>query len=188
MADARSTLIDIYQNKAAGRYGLSAINQLQHALQSAALAEAEGEPSWFIAAALLHDVGHMIHEHGEDAAEHGIDDTHEELAANWLARHFGPSVAEPVRLHVPAKRYLCAIDQTYFGKLSADSVRSLSLQGGPMSSSECAAFERNPHFGAAVRLRKIDDRAKDPRAETPEFTYFLRYIDEALSVAETVRR
>lgn len=179
--DIRNALIDIYTNKATGRYGLSDVNQLQHALQSAALAEAAGEPAWFISAALLHDVGHMIHDHGEDAADHGIDDTHEELAAHWLSRHFGPEVSEPVRLHVPAKRYLCAVDATYFGKLSEDSVKSLALQGGPMSAEEVAEFRNNPHFEAAIRLRIIDDRAKDPTSVTPDFMHFVRYIDEALA-------
>jgi [1-hydroxy-2-(trimethylamino)ethyl]phosphonate dioxygenase len=83
--DIRATLIDIYDNKANGRYGLSGVNQLQHALQSAALAQANGEPATFVVAALLHDVGHMIHEFGQDAADEGIDDRHEERAACWLA-------------------------------------------------------------------------------------------------------
>jgi phosphonate degradation associated HDIG domain protein len=179
--DVRATLIDIYAKKATGWYGLSAVNQLQHALQSAALAETAGEPAWFISAALLHDVGHMIHDLGEDAADHGIDDSHEELAANWLARYFGPEVSEPVRLHVPAKRYLCAVDSSYFGKLSEDSVKSLALQGGPMSADEVSAFQTNPHFEAAVRLRTIDDKAKDPKTVTPDFGHFVQYIDKALA-------
>lgn len=183
--DIRQTLIDIYANKATGRYGLSDVNQLQHALQSANLAEQAGESPAFITAALLHDVGHMVHEHGEDAADHGIDDTHEELAGRWLEQHFGPEVSEPVRLHVPAKRYLCAVDASYFGKLSEDSVKSLALQGGPMSSEEVVEFQRNPHFEAAVRLRKIDDRAKNPAAVTPDFPHFVRHITAALS-ARTV--
>jgi predicted HD phosphohydrolase len=123
----------------------------------------------------------MIHKLGEDPAEHDIDDTHEELAANWLAKYFGAEVAESVRLHVTAKRYLCAADAGYFGILAPDSVRSLALQGGSMTSDECKEFERHLHFKAAVRLRKIDDKAKDPRAETPDFVHFLPYIDEALS-------
>jgi phosphonate degradation associated HDIG domain protein len=184
--DIRQTLIDIYANKASGRYGLSDVNQLQHALQSATLAERDGEPSTFITAALLHDVGHMIHELGEDAADHGIDDTHEELAGRWLEQYFGPDVSEPVRLHVPAKRYLCAVDSNYFGKLSEDSVKSLALQGGPMSLEEVAEFERNPHFEAAVRLRKIDDCAKSPAAATPAFGHFVQHIEAALSARAVV--
>ena len=176
----RDRLIDIYAHKANGRYGLSDVNQLQHALQSATLAEAAGEPATLVAAALLHDVGHMIHDMGEDPASHGVDDTHEELAAAWLAAYFGPEVTEPIRMHVPAKRYLCATDESYFGKLSDDSVRSLALQGGPMSADEVAQFRKVPHYDAAVRLRRYDDLAKDPAAVTPPFEHFLPAIDAAL--------
>src|SRR5665213_2548535 len=136
----RQQLLTVYAGRATRRYGLSAVNQLQHALQSAAQAEADGCTPATVLASLLHDVGHMIHELGEDPAGRGIDDVHEELGAAWLARHFTPAVVEPVRLHVAAKRYLCATEADYFGKLSPDSVRSLGLQGGPMSADEIAAF------------------------------------------------
>lgn len=179
--DMRAALIEIYDNRANALYGLSDVTQRQHALQSAKLALDAGEPAIFITAALLHDVGHMIHDMGEDPASAGIDDTHEELAAHWLAKAFGPEVCEPIRLHVPAKRYLCAVDPGYFGILSEDSVRSLALQGGPMSAEEVAAFEKNPHFAAAVKLRRIDDLAKDPQASTPSFHDFLPAIDAAMA-------
>jgi len=179
--DIRATLIDIYENKASGRYGLSDVNQLQHALQSAALAQANGEAATFVVAALLHDVGHMIHEFGQDAAEEGIDDRHEERAACWLAGHFGAEVTEPIRLHVPAKRYLCATEPSYFGKLSEDSVLSLSLQGGPMSADEAEQFAREPYFEDAVRLRRIDEMAKDANAVTPPFAHYLLAIDQVLA-------
>lgn len=177
MTGLRQDLLRVYAGRATRRYGLSAVSQLQHALQAAALAEAAGESPALILAALLHDVGHMIHELGEDPAARGIDDRHEEIGADWLARHFGPDVAEPVRLHVPAKRYLCAAEADYFGKLSPDSVRSLALQGGPMSADEVAAFDRDPHAEAAKRLRRYDEGAKDPNAATPDFEHFLRYAD-----------
>lgn len=177
----KATLLQIYGEKANKRYGLSDVSQLQHALQAAAMAEAEGGSASFIVAALLHDVGHMIHDLGEDAAHAGIDDTHEELAARWLARFFGPEVTEPIRLHVAAKRYLCAADPDYFSKLADDSVRSLALQGGPFSAAEVAAFEATPHFKDAVSLRILDDRAKDPNSQTPDFEHFVQYIDAALN-------
>ena len=85
-------------------------------------------------------------------------------------------MSEPVRLHVAAKRYLCAVEPDYFGKLSADSVRSLGLQGGPMSADEISDFRRNPMHAEAVRLRRYDEAAKDPRAATPDFDHFLRYV------------
>lgn len=177
----REQIRDIYANRATKRYGLSDVSQLQHALQSATLAEQQGEPAALIVAALVHDVGHMVHDLGEDPASAGIDDRHEELGAAWLASHFGPEVAEPVRLHVPAKRYLCAVDPGYFSLLAEDSVRSLALQGGPMSPEEVAEFERNPHAQAAVRLRRIDEAAKDPQAVTPTVDHFMRYVDQVLA-------
>jgi len=167
----------VYAGRATRRYGLSGVSQLQHALQAAAQAERAGEPAALVVAALLHDVGHMIHEFGEDPAARGIDDRHEEIGADWLSRHFDPAVAQPVRLHVPAKRYLCAVESDYFGKLSPDSVRSLALQGGPMSAAEVAAFDRDPHAEAAKRLRRYDEAAKDPKAATPDFEHFLRFVE-----------
>jgi phosphonate degradation associated HDIG domain protein len=175
----RTTLIEIYEKKATGRYGLTDVNQLQHALQCARAAEVAGKPATFVVAALLHDIGHMIHDLGEDAAKAGIDDRHEERAARWLSDSFGPEVTEPIRLHVAAKRYLCAADPTYFEKLAEDSVISLALQGGPMSAEEMVEFARLPHFAAAVELRRFDDSAKDPNAVTPPFSYFLPFIDAA---------
>ena len=135
----RQELLDIFVGRATRRYGLSEINQLQHALQAATLAESDDAPPATVLASLLHDVGHMIHQLGEDPAGRGVDDVHEELGARWLAERFGPEVSEPVRLHVAAKRYLCAVESDYFGKLSPDSVRSLGLQGGPMSADEVEA-------------------------------------------------
>jgi phosphonate degradation associated HDIG domain protein len=172
----RQELLDIFVGRATRRYGLSEINQLQHALQAATLAESDGAPPATVLASLLHDVGHMIHRLGEDPAGRGVDDEHEELGARWLAERFGPEVSEPVRLHVAAKRYLCAVEPDYFGKLSPDSVRSLGLQGGPMSADEVEAFRRNPLHAEAVRLRRFDEAAKDPRATTPDFDHFLRHV------------
>lgn len=172
----RQELLDIFVGRATRRYGLSEINQLQHALQSAALAEADDAPPATVLAALLHDVGHMIHGLGEDPASRGLDDVHEELGAKWLAERFGPEVSEPVRLHVSAKRYLCTVEPDYFGKLAPDSVRSLKLQGGLMSADEVEAFQANPHYAEAVRLRRYDEEAKDPRARTPDFDHYLRHV------------
>ena len=178
MTDAlRQQLLTVFTGRATRRYGLSAVNQLQHALQAAQQAERDGCPPATVLASLLHDVGHMIHELGEDPASRGIDDVHEERGADWLARHFTPDVVEPVRLHVAAKRYLCATESDYFGKLSADSVRSLNLQGGPMSADEVAAFRKLPYYAEAVRLRRFDEGAKDPHATTADFDHFLRHVE-----------
>jgi predicted HD phosphohydrolase len=179
MDDLHEALLGIFGRKATARYGLSEINQLQHALQSGALAHARGEDAEGVVAALLHDVGHMIHGLGEDPASAGVDDRHEDRAAQWLARWFGDGVVRPVALHVAAKRYLCGTRADYHDQLSTDSKRSLALQGGPMTAAEAVAFEREPGYQAAVRLRLVDDLAKDPAATPPPFEWFLPMIDAA---------
>ena len=182
MTDPRlAELADIIDGRGNGQYGLADINQRQHALQAALLAEREGAGAALITAALLHDIGHMVHDLGQNPADEGIDDKHEELGQAWLVRWFGPEVTEPVRLHVAAKRYLCATDPTYFGKLSKDSVLSLALQGGPMSAEEVAAFEAVPEYREAVRLRRWDEGAKVKGLETPGFGHF------AAAVAACIR-
>ncbi len=173
----RRQLLEIFVGRATRRYGLSDVNQLQHALQAAALAEADNASPGTVLASLLHDVGHMIHQLGEDPAARGVDDVHEELGTAWLAERFGPEVSEPVRLHVAAKRYLCTVEPDYFGKLAPDSVRSLGLQGGLMSPEEVEAFRSHPQHAEAVRLRRYDEGAKDPRAKTPDFDHFLRHVE-----------
>src|SRR5687768_13438068 len=140
----RQELLEIFVDRATRRYGLSEVNQLQHALQAASLAEADHAPPATVLASLLHDVGHMIHRLGDNPADRGIDDVHEQLGADWLAERFLREVSEPVRLHVAAKRYLCTVEPDYFGKLASDSVRSLALQGGLMSAEEVTAFRANP--------------------------------------------
>lgn len=158
------------------QYGLSDINQIQHALQAAWLAEQAGDPPALIAAALLHDIGHMVHELGENPAADGIDDQHEEVGNAFLKDHFGPDVTEPIRLHVAAKRYLCGKEADYFAKLSSDSVLSLSLQGGPMTAVEIAGFEALPYWRDAVRLRRYDEGAKVKGLVTPDVAHFMPYV------------
>ncbi len=138
----------------------------EHMLQAGALAEAAGAESPLVAAALLHDIGHLL---GEDEDRHG------EVGANWLRQWFGDAVTEPVRLHVPAKRYLCAVDAGYLGLLSAESVRTLSLQGGPMTAAEVAAFEALRLD--AVAVRRWDDQAKDPAVTPPRFAHFAPLVE-----------
>ena len=180
MSDLRQELLDIFVCRATKRYGLSGVNQLQHALQCAAHAEADDAPPATVLACLLHDVGHMIHTLGENPAGRGVDDVHEQLGADWLAERFGPDVSEPVRLHVAAKRYLCATDPTYFGKLSAASVHTLSLQGGPMQPREIAEFERHPFYREAVRVRLWDEGGKTPGVRTPPFSHYVPLLQRVV--------
>ena len=115
-----------------------------------------------------------------DLADWHTDARHEEVGASWLSRHFGPEVTEPVALHVAAKRYLCATDPSYHARLSAASVVTLALQGGPMSADEVAAFERNPHCRDAVRLRHWDDQGKLGGFSAPDFSVYCPLIEAVL--------
>ena len=164
-------------------YGGERVRQLEHALQCAALAEAEGADATFITAALLHDIGHLINDLGDGPAARGIDDRHELLGREWLARWFGEAVTEPVRLHVNAKRYLTATDPGYFATLSAGSVRSLELQGGPFSPELAAGFIGLPYARGAVRLRRWDEAAKVPNKLTPDLAHVRPYLQACLAPA-----
>jgi len=167
---------ELYALRAGNRYGLAAINQRAHALQAAQLARAAGLSDALVVAALLHDIGHMVHSLGEHPAAVGVDDHHELIGADWLQPWFGQDVTEPIRLHVQAKRYLCSVEPGYFESLSPDSVESLALQGGRMSDTEVAAFRMTPGWKDAVALRRIDERAKDPSVVTPDFDAFVGSI------------
>jgi gamma-butyrobetaine dioxygenase len=132
---------------------------LEHALQAAHLAQTQNAPPSLVVAALLHDIGHLLND-APGAA-------HEDLGHSWLVQHFSPEVSEPVRLHVAAKRYLCATNHKYQEILSPESVRSLHVQGGPMTDAELDAFEEEVFYGQAVQLRHWDDQAKTEKLAVP---------------------
>jgi phosphonate degradation associated HDIG domain protein len=178
--DAAGMLAALIEGKGEGRYGLSAVNQREHALQAAWLAERSGSDGALIVAALLHDIGHMVHELGENPAAEGVDDRHEQIGYDLLRHYFRPEVTEPVRLHVAAKRYLCAAEPDYFARLSPDSVLSLSLQGGPMDEQEAEIFAAQPYARAAVQLRRFDGAAKVKGLITPTVAHFLTFIRDCL--------
>lgn len=161
----------LFSGFGAAYYGRESITQTEHALQCAALAEQAGETAAVIVASLLHDVGHLM------MAESAIEDRrHQEVGAAALTGFVGEDVVAPVRLHVPAKRYLCAVDASYWGTLSQASKNSLVLQGGPFSDDEVLEFERVPHYAAAVRLRRYDDLAKVQDAQTPPLPHYLSML------------
>jgi phosphonate degradation associated HDIG domain protein len=165
-------ILELFATKGAAAYHGEAVSQEEHALQAADQAVREGAPDSLIVAALLHDVGHLLDGQDEDLADHGVDGRHEEAGCAWLSRHFGPEVTEPIRLHVAAKRYLCAVDPTYLAGLSPASRLSLKLQGGPMYGAEIAEFEANASFRDAVRLRYWDDTAKVPSLAVPGRSHY----------------
>jgi phosphonate degradation associated HDIG domain protein len=179
-AEVLERVEQLFAERGGGEYHGEAVTQLEHALQCAALAERDERPAAVIAAALLHDIGHLLHGRGEDHLERGLNDRHEDLGARFLAHGFGPAVTEPIRLHVPAKRYLCTARPGYFDRLSPASVQSLELQGGPMPAAEVSEFERHPHFATAARVREYDDAAKVVGLATPHFAHFRKYLEAAL--------
>jgi phosphonate degradation associated HDIG domain protein len=155
------------------------VSQSEHALQSACLAEREGASDELVVAALLHDIGHLVNGHDEDIADRGLDGRHEDSGVAWLSAAFGPAVLEPIRLHVGAKRYLCAVDPSYRDALSEASRQSLALQGGPFEAAAVAAFEANPHHREAIRLRYWDDAAKVPGLIVPSLEHYRDRIEAA---------
>ena len=152
----------------------------EHMLQAAAFAARDEAPPELVAAALLHDYGHLVHDLPEDSAEHGVDTRHEELGFAFLERWFPAEVTEPIRLHVAAKRYLVAIDPEYRKHLSSASLLSLDLQGGPMSPDEVASFEAGPHSEAACRLRRWDDAGKEPELVVPPLESYRALLESLL--------
>jgi phosphonate degradation associated HDIG domain protein len=156
----------------AHRYGGEPVSQLEHALQCAQRAEAENARDELVIAALLHDLGHLLHTLGDEAAQQGVDDKHEVRALHLLRRAFGDAVLEPIRLHVDAKRYLCRADPAYHDALSPASKLSLRLQGGVFTAAQAQRFITQPFGRDAARLRTWDDRAKTPGAVTPPLTHY----------------
>lgn len=169
-------IVQLLETCGDSQYGGERVTQLEHALQSATLAEEEGASPELIVAALLHDVGHLLHDLPVDAPDGGIDDHHETCGYHFVRKLFPQRVAEPIRLHVTAKRYLCKVDAKYLDELSQPSIVSLKLQGGPMTEEEVDRFDRNPFAQDAVRLRRWDDTAKVPDFATPALTHFTLYL------------
>ena len=148
------------------------VSLADHSVQCAAFAQRDGASPALIAAALLHDVGHMLHDLPEDVADSGIDTQHESLGSAWLSQYFGPDVTEPVRMHVAAKRYLATTEPGYFDKLSDASKLSLKLQGGPMTETQARAFEAERFFADAVQLRRWDEEGKMVDFKGPDAAHF----------------
>ena len=170
--DVVDAVSELFARAGGELYFGEAVTQRAHALQCAWLAERDGAPEALIVAALLHDVGHLIHGLPESVADAGVDAHHEEAGQAWLSSYFGPDVTEPVRLHVEAKRFLCGSDPGYLEALSPASRQSLELQGGPFDRSGLASFAEQPFAHEAVRLRRWDDRAKTPGLEVPDLDHY----------------
>jgi phosphonate degradation associated HDIG domain protein len=183
------TLQDIerlFEARGGEQYSGEPVTQLQHALQTAALGEAEGASDELVTAALLHDLGHLLHDLGETPSMRGVDDVHQYRALPFLRGLFGDEVLDAIKLHVDAKRYLCATRPGYHDSLSVDSKRSLLLQGGILSFSEAENFMAQPGAEAAVSLRLWDDLAKDANKVTPPLTHFMQRARRCVKLGSAV--
>ncbi len=163
----------LFALRGAEQYAGEPVTQLEHALQTAALGEAEGASDALVTAALLHDLGHLLHDLGNTPTERGVDDVHQYRALPFLRGLFDDNVLGAIRLHVDAKRYLCATRAGYFDSLSDDSKRSLKLQGGIFDAAQADAFIAQPGAQGAVRLRIWDDLAKTAGLVTPSLSHYL---------------
>ena len=174
-------ILAFYGARGAAAYFGERVSMTEHSLQAAHFARAEAAPETLVLAALLHDIGHLL-EAVPDALEDWTSDArHEEVGARWLARRFPREVSEPVRLHVPAKRYLCATDPAYAARLSPASVHTLALQGGPMSAAEVVRFEAEPFARDAVRVRHWDDQGKVAGLMTSQLGDYVALIERWLA-------
>jgi phosphonate degradation associated HDIG domain protein len=170
----------------ANQYSGEPVTQLQHALQTAHLAEASGADDALVTACLLHDLGHLLNDQGDTPSLRGIDDTHQYFALPFLRGLFPDVVLDAIKLHVDAKRYLCQANPDYFDRLSDDSKRSLALQGGVFSDEQAAAFLNQSGARDAVMLRQWDDLAKQADLHTPSLAHFLARAERcALQTATT---
>jgi phosphonate degradation associated HDIG domain protein len=163
----------LFARRGGERYTGEPVTQLEHALQSAAFGEAEGADDELVTAALLHDLGHLLHDLGETPTLRGVDDLHQYRALPFLRGLFPERVLGAIALHVDAKRWLCATRPGYHEALSDDSKRSLVLQGGVFGADEVRAFEQRPGAMEAVCLRLWDDRAKTAGLATPPLGHFM---------------
>jgi len=171
---------DLLLRRGQNQYGLEAINQLEHALQCANLAEQAGETSETIVACLLHDLGHLLAAEREGTVEHDTteDDLHQFIALPFLRGLFPDAVLEPIRMHVDAKRYLCLIDPGYWGDLSIASKHSLEQQGGVFDEAQAHRFIAQPYAEEAVRLRRYDDLAKVKGKTVPGLEHYQARLAE----------
>ena len=184
MALSISDICVLFARKGSRSYAGEPVNQIEHALQTAMRAEDDGASPALVTAALLHDLGHLLNDQGESPTLRGVDDLHQFAALPFLRPLFAEDVTAPIRLHVDAKRYLCATRDGYFEALSADSKRSLVLQGGMFTPEESRMFIAQPYGHDSVRLRLWDDMAKVEGAVTPPLAHFVAAIEMAQRPAD----
>ena len=181
-------IIELYVRRGTRQYGSEPVSQAEHALQCAMLAAEGGASAELVAAAFLHDVGHLVSEMPHHLGSE-TDDVHQFIAIPFLRGSFSDAVLEPIRLHVDAKRYLCRAESAYWDGLSPASKHSLELQGGPYDAIAADRFLARPFSWDAIRLRRWDDCAKVAGLATPslrEFEPLLRSVERAKCIPATI--
>ena len=171
---------DIFERCGDAEYLGEPVTMAQHMLQGATIAENNKMDEDIIVAALLHDIGHFTSEFGTFSINDTQDRFHEEAGAKVLEEFFPSLITDCVRYHVAAKRYLCATKPAYFNRLSTASIHSLNLQGGPMNNDEVKAFEENPNLAKIIQVRYLDEAAKDPDMETPDYWHFAPMVQRVV--------
>lgn len=174
-------IFQLLEERGQASYFGEPVSQLEHALQCGHFAVEEHASNELTVAALLHDVGHLLRDEGHDSEDQGVHAVHQELGRQWLSKYFGPVVTRPIALHVGAKRYLCATDQSYLARLSPASLRSLRTQGGPMTAEQVASFESEEFAKDAIRLRRWDDLAKIQRKSVPRLLFYRTTLESVLA-------
>jgi predicted HD phosphohydrolase len=176
----------LFEAKGDEYYG-EAVDQRSHALQCAAEAQARGAHDSVVVACLLHDIGHFLVEDAtvqrEDLSL--VDDRHEAAGSRWLAPRFGPAVANPVALHVVAKRWRCTVDPRHHASLSGASQATLVAQGGLLGADEVRRFEQSPGFEHAVLVRDCDEAAKEPGRSTGRLDDYVALMERLAVTAIT---
>lgn len=175
-------IVDLFNNHGGSLYFGEQVTKTEHALQAAFLAQEAKASNNLVVAALLHDIGHLLHSLGEDVANSGVDAKHEAIGAQWLQSCFPAEIVDCVRLHVDSKRYLTAVEPGYLEGLSEASKLSLQLQGGPFTPEQVIAFEASePHFREAIQVRRWDDQAKVVGLEVPTVEHYRSALEEAMT-------
>ena len=173
-------LADIFERRGGEAYLGEKVTMAEHMLQGALFAEVRGEDAMVMVAALLHDIGHFTSEFGTFSMEDSQDRCHEEAGAVVLEPFFPAVVVDCVRHHVAAKRYLCATNPNYLGRLTPASIHSLKLQGGPMGADEVEAFAQNPNIDIILKVRHLDDEGKVAGLKSPPFAHFAPMVQHVV--------
>ena len=171
-SDRQQEIIDIFERHGSIVYG-EKCSVLSHSIQSGLIAKEWGYDEELILGAFLHDIGHLCPLEQDETSfermgEYGID-AHDKLGGDFLrSKGFSERIVAVVKNHVPSKRYLCLRDKSYHSQLSDASKKTLEYQGGVMTEEEAVRFEKDPYFEDSIRIRQVDEAAKEQDFEVQE--------------------